>query len=162
MNWKPSRETWTTLYRASLKTRPDPLPLARHRAGFFMPPIHGEPWPARPASKVTGKTNESSRTRKKGPPAAERLFPVNCPETRNANLGPPAVARKRGKSARGCDQVPGDRNTWTQNRGPWAEIRKKRGGARGDRVKCREPKAAPIGPFSAARRPSETGVKSSF
>ena len=38
MNWKPSRETWTTLYRRKSKTSPDPYRRARHRAGFFMPP----------------------------------------------------------------------------------------------------------------------------
>lgn len=65
MNWKRSKATWTTLYRALLNTSPDPLPLARHRAGFFMPPIHSEPWPALPVSKLTGKCPRAAERAKK-------------------------------------------------------------------------------------------------
>ena len=79
------------------------------------------------AETYAQKTEARSRTRKKGPPAAERN-----PATINKKREPRAVIRPQllGNVTKKPGDTGNDPRTdipWTLNRGPWAVIRRKSG-----------------------------------
>ena len=98
----------------------------------------------------------------KGRGAAERDPATINKKPRVVIRGPPAVTKKRDKKARGHCPAHPVRYPLAFYRGPWSVVQKKRGGARGDRVSENEARRGVQSDRAAARRPSQTGVKSMF
>jgi len=122
--------------------------------GLFYAPNTWRAVARAPRAESYRQNNREQPNVQKGRGAAESDPATINQKPRVVIRGPPAVTKKRGKSARGHYPAHPVRYPLALIRGPWSVVQEKRHGARGDRVSEIEARRGVQSDRAAARRSS--------